>query len=71
MTDLAPHGGCWWDGCRICNPSPNTLRITEKDAQILRAEPAPIVQLVPRIVIEDDDDSPIGIAELGDVEEIQ
>lgn len=20
MTDLAPHGGCWWEGCKICNP---------------------------------------------------
>lgn len=21
---LAPHGGCWWEGCKICNPQPKS-----------------------------------------------
>lgn len=23
MTELAPHGGCWWEGCKICNTPDN------------------------------------------------
>lgn len=23
MDNLAPHGGCWWEGCKICNTPTN------------------------------------------------